>query len=45
MGEFILPYNALKKYDNPGQPVLDFFKSSCKVAEKFGGWDRSLNTF
>jgi len=45
MGEFVLPYNALKKYDNPGQPVLDFFKSSCKVAEKFGGWDRSLNTF
>jgi hypothetical protein len=45
MGEFILPYNAIIKYENPRQPVLAFLKSSFRAAEKSGDWDKNLAAF
>jgi hypothetical protein len=45
MGDFILPYKSLQKYEDHSQAVLDFFKSCFKAAEESGRWDKNLSNY
>jgi hypothetical protein len=40
MGEFLLPYDAARKSENPGKMVLDFFRSTYEAAADLGKWDK-----
>lgn len=40
LGEFILPYDEVRKAENPGKVVLEFAQSSYEAAAEFGGWAR-----
>jgi len=41
MGEFILPYNAVRRADNPDEALLEFLQSTYEAAANRGKWDRA----
>lgn len=42
LGEFILPYEAVRTADNPRQTLLLFFQTTYEAAATLAGWDRGL---
>jgi hypothetical protein len=40
LGEFVLPYTAVREADDPDALLLDFLQSTYEVAADLGGWDR-----
>lgn len=42
MQEFILPYEALQRADNPDAAVLEFLQSTYEAAASLGHWDDAL---
>lgn len=40
LGEFLLPYEAVRTADDPDAAVLAFFQSTYDAAAELGGWDR-----
>ena len=40
LGEFLLPYEAVRTSSNPRRAVLDFFESTYAAAADRAGWDR-----
>jgi hypothetical protein len=40
LGEFILPYDAVRGLPDPDAAVLDFFESTYEAGATLGGWDR-----
>jgi hypothetical protein len=42
LGEFVLPYEAVRTSDDPDRAVAQFLQSSYEAAANLGGWDRSL---
>ena len=41
MGEFLLPYEAVRAAPNPDRMVIDFLQSTYEAAATCGGWDRT----
>jgi hypothetical protein len=41
LGEFILPYGAVRAADNPDALLLAFFQSTYEAAADLAGWDRA----
>ncbi|HTI88778.1 MAG TPA: DUF5996 family protein [Alphaproteobacteria bacterium] len=41
LGEFILPYDAVRTAEDPGEVLLDFLQSTYDAAADLGGWDRA----
>ena len=41
LGEFLLPYDAVRKGKEPDAALLDFLQSTYSAAADLGGWDRS----
>lgn len=41
MGEFILPYAAVRTADDPDATLLSFFESTYEAAAELGRWDRA----
>jgi enamine deaminase RidA (YjgF/YER057c/UK114 family) len=41
MGEFILPYDAVRSAPSPDDAVLDFLQSTYSAAADLGNWDRA----
>lgn len=41
MGEFILPYEAVRQADNPDELLLTFLQSTYDAAANLGNWDRA----
>ncbi|MCL1469186.1 DUF5996 family protein [Argonema antarcticum] len=41
MGEFILPYEAVRQADDPDAALLAFFQTTYEAAANSGNWDRS----
>ena len=41
LGEFLLPYTALRTASDPDQALLAFFQSTYEVAAELGRWDRA----
>jgi hypothetical protein len=42
LGEFILPYDTVRKSQNPEALLLSFFESSYRAAANYGQWDRDI---
>ena len=42
LGEFILPYDAVRQSDDPEQTLLEFFQSTYEAAAQFALWDRRI---
>jgi hypothetical protein len=42
LGEFILPYAAVRTAADPDQTLLDFINSTYTQAATLGGWDRAM---
>jgi Family of unknown function (DUF5996) len=42
LGEFVLPYDAVRASSDPDADVLAFLQSTYEAGADFGGWDRSL---
>ena len=40
MGEFVLPYDAVRTAANPDQALLDFLQSTYEAAAISAKWDR-----
>ena len=40
LGQFLLPYEAMRQAASPEQELLDFLQSSYEAAADLGGWDR-----
>jgi len=40
LGEFLLPYEAVQRSDNPESTLLSFLESTYRAAADLGGWDR-----
>lgn len=40
LGEFVLPYEAVRTSDDPDRLLFDFFQSTYAAAADLGGWDR-----
>jgi hypothetical protein len=40
LGEFILPYDAVRTAADPGKALMDFLQSTYDAAADFGKWDR-----
>lgn len=40
LGEFILPYDAVRAAEDPDQTLLDFLSETYAAAADLGGWDR-----
>lgn len=40
LGEFILPYESVRRSDSPERTLLAFFQSTYAAAATLGGWDR-----
>ena len=40
LGEFTLPYTAVREADDPDAVLLEFLQSTYDVAADKGGWDR-----
>jgi len=41
LGEFLLPYAAVRAADDPDQALLAFLQSTYDAAAELGGWDRA----
>jgi hypothetical protein len=41
LGEFVLPYEAVRTSDDPDAVLLDFLQRTYEAAAVAGGWDRS----
>jgi len=41
MGEFILPYEAMRRSANPDATLLDFLQSTYEAAANSAKWDRA----
>ena len=41
LGEFLLPYEAVRLAENPDAMLLDFFQSTYEAAAELAGWDRA----
>ena len=41
LGEFILPYDAVRQAASPGDTLLDFLQSTYEAAANLGKWDRA----
>ena len=41
LGEFVLPYDAVREADDPRAALLDFLQSTYEAAADLGNWDRS----
>ena len=41
LGEFVLPYEAVRSASSPDDAVLDFFQSTYAAAADLGKWDRT----
>ena len=41
LGEFVLPYDAVRKANNPDAVLLDFLQSTYEAAADLGHWDRA----
>jgi uncharacterized protein DUF5996 len=41
MGEFVLPYEAMRRSADPDSTLLQFLQSTYEAAANCGGWDRS----
>ncbi len=41
MGEFLLPYTAVRTANDPEAVLLAFFESTYEAAAELGGWDRA----
>ena len=41
MGEFILPYNAVRNANNPDKALIEFLQSTYEAAANRGNWDRA----
>ncbi|WP_243793544.1 DUF5996 family protein [Saccharopolyspora gloriosae] len=42
LGEFVLPYEAVRTAEDPDATLLEFLRSSYAAAAQHGDWDRSL---
>ena len=42
LGEFILPYEAVRTAPSPEEAILAFVESTYERAATLGGWDSSL---
>jgi len=40
LGEYVFPYSALRKYNNPDETLLTFFQATYEAAADHGNWDR-----
>lgn len=40
LGEFVLPYDAVRESSDPDRTLLDFLQSTYEAAADLGGWDR-----
>lgn len=40
MGEYLLPYEAVRTADSPAEMLLDFLQATYDAAADLGGWDR-----
>ena len=40
LGEFIMPYDAVRTADDPDKALLDFLQSSYEAAANSAKWDR-----
>jgi hypothetical protein len=40
-GEFVLPYAEVRKSDDPGKLLMDFFQSTYEAAADLAHWDRA----
>ena len=41
LGEFILPYDAVRTAPDPGGPLMEFLQSTYEAAADLGHWDRA----
>ncbi|UPJ76149.1 DUF5996 family protein [Bradyrhizobium sp. 187] len=41
LGEFLLPYDAVRRSSDPETTLMDFLDSTYRVAADLGGWDRA----
>lgn len=41
LGEFVLPYEAVRASDNPDETLLRFLQSTYEAAANLGGWERA----
>jgi hypothetical protein len=41
LGEFVLPYEVVRKADDPDQVLLDFLQTTYEAAATNGNWDRA----
>jgi hypothetical protein len=41
LGEFILPYDAVRTAADPGAALMDFLQSTYDAAANLGKWDRA----
>jgi hypothetical protein len=41
LGEFLLPYDAVRESDSPDATLLDFLQTTYEAAANLGQWDRS----
>ena len=41
LGEFVLPYEAVRTADDPDHAVARFLQTMYEAAAELGGWDRS----
>jgi hypothetical protein len=41
LGEFVLPYEAVRTADDPDHAVARFLQTTYEAAAEHGGWDRS----
>jgi hypothetical protein len=42
LGEFVLPYEAVRQSADPGSTLGSFFQSTYRAAADLGNWDRTL---
>jgi hypothetical protein len=40
LGEFILPYEAIRTSNRPDELLLQFLQSTYEAGAELGGWDR-----
>jgi hypothetical protein len=42
LGEFVLPYDAVRAADDPDEVLREFLESTYSAAANLGDWDRAL---
>jgi hypothetical protein len=42
MGEFVVPYEAVRTSEHPDEVLMSFLESTYTAAANLGGWDRVL---